>query len=390
MSARDDLYSVLGVDKQATTDEIKKAYKRLALQHHPDKNKDNRPDAEEKFKSVTRAYEVLSDDKKRKMYDMTGSINDDDLGMGGMHGVDINDVLNNFFGGSQGMGGNAFSFSFSGNPSSQFAGMGMKSRKNQMSMNLNISLNDVYTGAKKEVEITVEDKCTHCNALGVNDPANIVKCVTCNGTGTTYQRMGPFMSVADCNSCHGQKKIIKNNDVCSKCKGRKTAMKTKTLEMKIPKGIPLGTRQCIKGAAGYNMQTGTYDDLVVTFTYKLPETVSSVDENGNVFLTHKVSLEDLLCGFKHEIDLYDKPFLLQSKRYFDPTKRLVLKGLGLPNMSNKNCTQGNLVVEFSIVYPSDAVKLQKYNDVFLKIFKREAEKNDTSDMSSSHRIIVIE
>ena len=392
---KNDLYEVLGVSRNASPEEIKKAYKKLALQCHPDKNKDKREEAEAKFKKVTEAYGILSDEKKRKHYDLTGSTDDSDIGFGSMGGMSMNmeDILRDVFGadagifnsmGGSGTGSASFVFSgpfgfgggdgFASFMSSQSTSMSSQKPADQM-LYVDVSLDDVVKGGKITADINVEEMCSHCHGTGADKPSDVIKCLNCNGSGSVRQRLGPFVTESVCPSCGGQGSTIKNKNVCHKCKGKKTLHKKKTLEIKIPKGIPQKARHIIKGEGSYHPATKKTGDVIVIFNYTIPKGVN-IDPRGNVFTSLDIPLENLLCGFMHEINLYDKPIVIHAEKYFDPAQKMVIKGGGLPQMTNKNNAAGNLIVDFNVVYPKDTYKLQKYNDVFLKIFKKNEERED--------------
>lgn len=379
-----DLYDVLGVSPSASSEEIKKAYKKLALQLHPDKNHGKREESEAKFKKVTEAYQVLSDPQKREHYDRFGTV--DEMPQGGP--ADINDILNNLFngggfgggpfgggmpfgGGPFGPGGGAFSFMFGGGPE----------RHQQLQphvVNINISMDDVYHGTSRHVSYEIQDKCGHCNATGADDPSDLIKCMKCNGRGHVMQQIGPMMVTSEvCPSCFGKGEMIKNNKHCSKCKGKKTLAVKKNVDVKIPKGIRDKTTHSSKGAGNFYPEAKTHGDLVIVFNVDIPKNVR-VDEQGNVFTTLNLKLEELLCGFKKEIQYYGKPFVFYSNGYFNPVKNFVVPEMGLPAMGRPR--PGNLVVEFKVSFPEENNKLNKYTDVFCKVFKRSQEPNpDSSD-----------
>lgn len=396
------LYDILGVAPTASNEEIKKAYKKLALQCHPDKNKGNREEAEEKFKKVTEAYSVLSDEGKRKRYDMTGSI---DENSGPDLGSSMEEILKNMFGGEAdlfgGMGGGQ-SFMFSDGPGfsqSFFSfgngfGNGVRSGSASVSSNtqsmsphvidLPITLDEVYHGIKKTVNLDIHESCVTCKGTGAENPSDIMNCLTCKGKKVVHQKLGPFLAETMCPSCGGKGSTIKNKKFCLTCKGEKTMKKKKTIEIKVPKGVPNNARHVMKGEGSFFPGTGKHTDVIIIFKYIIHKKVA-VDDNGNVFTSLDVTLENLLCGFITEIFLYNKTFTFYSKKYFDPTKKLVVKECGLPIMTNRNNTNGNLVLEFNVIYPTDTSKLQKYNDVFVKIFKKNEEKDEIESKIKSQK-----
>lgn len=393
-----DLYEVLGVSKNATQEEIKKAFKKLALQHHPDKNKDNKLEAEAKFKKVAEAHEVLSNESKRRRYDATGSI--DESGMGEMN-VDINDILSSMFGdmgGSfGGMGSKTSSFMFGGgggggrgNSFSSFTSHSPQTVVAQ-SLHVEVTLDEVHKGVSKTIDVEVDEKCNKCDGTGAENPSDVIKCLGCQGRGHTTRRMGPFMTEMTCQSCNGQGMLIKNKKFCQICKGKKIVSKKKKVEIKVPKGAINGSQQILKGEGSYNIETQTRNAFLIVFKHVMPKNVT-VDKGGNVNLNLKIPLEKLLCGFRYDFTLYGKPLVMYSNKYFDPTKRIVIKEAGVCSTQNRTPSPGHLIVTLEVVFPEDTHLMQKYNDVFLRIFKKDEEKerleSDIKEKKSSGEVTV--
>lgn len=384
----ESLYDVLGVARDAGEDEIKKAYRKLALKYHPDKNTDNRADAEERFKRITEAYTVLSDQQKRKNYDQFGTV--EDMPQMG----DFNDILRNVFGGMSPFGeggppgggaGPGFSFMFGG--MDPFGGGGPQRHHHHQhhqhvdTANLEVTLNEVYNGNTKRVEYDIIDQCHQCNGCGAQDPSDIIKCMRCNGEGHVMQQLGPFfMSKSTCNSCFGNGTMIKNNRQCPHCKGEKQCRYKKTFKVEIPKGIPNRFNYKLDGKGSYNKITKSHSDLVLVFVYKLPNN-TTIDDHGNITYTTDIKLEELLCGFAKDVDLYGKTFTLHSQGYFNPIKEHKFEDKGLPVY--KKTRYGDLMVKFNVSYPDDD-KIAKYRDVFGKVFKREEEQVDTATQNVLH------
>jgi len=386
-----DFYNLLNVSRDASGDEIKKAYKKMALQLHPDKTTEKREEAEEKFKKVTEAYSILSDPEKRQAYDQFGTV-PDGHGPGMMPG-DINEILKGMFGnmgfgdghGSmQGPGGASFSFMFGGN---------QRGEREQDPVHVNVTLDDVLKGAKKRVEFDIKDVCGACKGCGAQDPSDVIKCIKCNGAGTVMQAIGPFfMSAVLCPSCFGNGSSVKSGRTCTKCKGERTCGAKKSIEVKVPKGIPNNHVHVLKGHGSYNAQSKAYNDVVLFFHYVIPSSNVQIDNNGNVFINMDVKLEELLCGFSKDIHLYDKPFSFRSEGYFNPVKKFIVPDLGLPSV-HVNGKHGNLIVDFKVVYPEDVPKITRYRDVFVKVFKMsdvsETDENNNKIKEDSVRVLKI-
>ncbi len=241
---KEDYYTILGIDKNADKKDIKKAYRKLALKYHPDKNPSK--SAEEKFKDISEAYAVLSDDQKRKMYDTYGHSGIDqqyskedifrgvDFGdiFGGM-GFDFNDIFEQFFGHRYGFGNS-----------------GRVRRKGaDLRYDIEISLKDAYNGLESEIRIPRIENCDECNGSGAEDESSIKKCNQCNGSGqikhTRRTAFGMFSQVTPCNKCQGQGRIIEK--YCKKCRGSGRIQVTRNIDIKIPRGVDNGSQLRLAG-----------------------------------------------------------------------------------------------------------------------------------------------
>ena len=372
MVKSDALYKTLGVSPHASEEEIKKAYRKLALQYHPDKNKEKKQDAESRFKEITNAYNVLSDADKRKQYDTTGSTNPEDVD------IDVSDIFKQFFqrdfgGGCDGP--SPFNFMFGGgNGFTSFSSFTSTPRNSEFKpciVNIIVSMDEVLHGTVKKLEKDIVECCHQCHGYGVNDPnKSIAKCLVCDGKGVQGRRMGPIFLESTCQSCGGMGFVAKTKDVCIKCHGKKTQTKKKQFEIRVPKGVRNGTRQILKEKGHFDIHRKKHNDVLISFVYNIPRGVDNIDENGNIYMRQGISLEQLLIGFKIPLHLFEKPFLLHTKAYFDPSHAIVFKDKGLPQFHNPD-KRGDLRIKFEIQYPKDLIKLQKYNDVFLKIFKKD-------------------
>lgn len=376
-----DLYGILGVDKNASVDEIKKSYKKLALKLHPDRQPDDPKACEEEFKKVTQAYGILSDPERRRMYDATGSIDNNMPDMG-----NINDILKNVFGsGFSPFGsGGGFSFSFGGNQGGMdpFAAMFGASRggeeKQSDVLEIDVSLSDIYHGNTKKIDYEILDHCHACKGQGCLNSDDIIKCLKCRGEGSVIQQLGPFMTRASCPSCGGQGSVIKPNKHCENCKGDKVTNYKRTIEIKLPKGVPNRHSFKVEGKGNLNRQTKQHNDITLVFVHKVYGNVRGVDDQGNIFIKYDIKLEELLCGFQRKLSLYDKNFTITSTGYFNPTKAIVIEGKGLPIF--KKSKMGNIVIQCNIIYTDEVSRFNKYYDVFCKVFKKIADPEPTDEV----------
>ena len=272
--AKKDYYEVLGVNKSATDEELKKAYRKLAKKYHPDANPDNKKEAEAKFKEINEAYETLSNPQKRRMYDQFGP--DGPQGFGGGAGGPF--------------GGGYYSYSSSGFDgfsdfgdlgdifSSFFGGVGRTSRQQtkgpkkgaDLNLNLEITFEEAFLGIEKEIVITRPETCDVCHGTGAKPGTTVTKCPTCNGTGTVRQVqntiLGQMQTTRTCTACHGTGEIIK--EPCDYCKGKGTVRKQPRIKVKIPAGIDDNQTVVLRGEGEPGEKGGPKGDLYITVRIK--------------------------------------------------------------------------------------------------------------------------
>ena len=267
MADKRDYYEVLGVNKGATDDEIKKAYRKLARKYHPDLNKDN-PEAAEKFKEIGEAYEILSDKDKRARYDQFGFAGVDPnygAGQGGGFGggfgfedVDLGDIFGSFFGGGFGGGGSRTN-------RANAPRQGESIRRTVM-----LNFEEAAFGCEKEIEIDRVEQCTECGGTGAEKGYTPETCSNCHGTGTVKQTQrtpfGAFSSTGPCPNCRGTGKIIKKP--CKKCRGTGQERRSRKLSVKIPAGIDDGQSVALRGQGGAGVNGGPAGDVIVTVSIR--------------------------------------------------------------------------------------------------------------------------
>lgn len=383
MSAKKDFYEVLGVPKNAAPEEIKKAYRKLAMKYHPDKAQESsKAEHEVKFKEISEAYTVLSDTDKRDMYDHTGTYEE---GGGGMNFSNVNDILNELFGGGGGNGSSGSPgfefFQMGGMPQSggggfkMFFGGGMppgfnqqQSQPNHDIIEVRVSLTEIYKGVLKKVAYQIVDKCDACSGTGGKEPTDVIQCLSCNGTGQAPVQMGPYMIQQVCQNCNGRGQMIKQNRHCLKCKGERVGYYNRSFDLRIPAGVPHQYTHKMDGKGSYELQNSKHNDLVLVFIHEIDPKFKIDYETLDVHTKVEVTLDELLCGFNKVIDIYDEQIPLHSDGYFHPEQTTVVQGKGLPLFKKKD--SGNLVLTYKVLYPEDTIKLKKYQDVFLTMFKR--------------------
>ena len=287
MASKRDYYEVLGVSKTATDEEIKKAYRKLAKKWHPDANPDNKKEAEEKFKEVSEAYETLSNEQKRKMYDQFGP--DGPQGFGGFNGGgsgnyytyssgfdgfdgfgDFGDIFSSIFGGGAGFGGRTTSRTKNG-----------PRKGRDLKYNLDVTFEEAYKGVKKETTIMREEDCPTCHGSKAKPGSKVTTCKTCNGTGTVRQTvstiLGQMQTTKTCPTCGGEGKIVEEK--CTECKGKGKIRKAVKISVNIPEGIQDGQAVVLRGEGEPGINGGPKGDLYIVVTVRRHKVFTRQGEN---------------------------------------------------------------------------------------------------------------
>ena len=251
--AKEDYYQLLGVSRNASDDEIKKSFRRLAMKYHPDRNRDN-PEAEEQFKKVKEAHDVLSDPKKRSAYDQFGHAGvDPSMGGGqGFGGGNFSDIFGDVFGDIFGGGGSR--------------GRGGPQRGSDLRYNLEITLEEAVAGTEVKIQIPTLVNCKSCDGSGANKGSSVTTCPTCHGQGAVRMQQGFFAVQQTCPTCRGSGKQIK--DPCKSCHGQGRVQDTKTLSVKVPPGVDTGDRIRLSGEGEAGESGAPAGDLYVQVNVK--------------------------------------------------------------------------------------------------------------------------
>lgn len=260
------------------------------------------------------------------------------------------------------MGGNPFERMFGHQHHQQ------QQQHQQDVLHCDINLDEVYNGTCKKIEYDITGPCQTCAGVGAIDPNDVIKCIQCGGKGIVVQQMGPMIIQTTCPACQGNCTTIKTNRACSNCKGNKFATYKKSVKIEVPKGIPNKFDFKLLNKGNYNREVKGYNDLIVVFTYNIPKSISKI-ENGDIYIKMDIKLDDLLCGFSRTVNFYGKDIVMGSKGYFGCNKPVCLSNAGLPIYKKE--VYGNVIVTFNVAFESDD-RINKYNDVFLKIFKKTA------------------
>lgn len=352
MSQKRDYYEVLGISKGATEQEIKKAYRSLAKKYHPDINKE--PGAEEKFKEINEAYEVLSDPKKKQTYDQFGFAGMDGAqgGFGGFSNAsydDINDIFSSVFG-DFGFGG------FRSGGSSQRANQGPRKGQDRY-MQMSVSFMDAIFGKKETINVSVDEKCSKCNGSGAATPGDIETCSRCNGSGVvvTQQRtpFGVFQSQGVCPDCQGKGKRIKK--VCPHCHGEGYEHKRVEVELSIPAGIQTGQQLRVPGKGEKGINGGPNGDLYIEI--RVGTHPNFKREGRNIYISIPLSAVDATIGCKVDVPTVYGDVELTIPAGTQNGTKLRLEEKGVPDI--KTGKKGDQIVEVSIEIPRKLSKEEK-------------------------------
>ncbi len=343
---KEDLYETLGVSKSATASEIKKAYRKLAVKYHPDKNPDD-PSAEEKFKEIGYAYEILSDEDKKAAYDRYGhSAFEGGMGGGGGRGGyhDPRDIFSQVFGGAFG-GGGGFEDMFGGG-----GGRGRSRSRAQkgsdLRYDLDISLEEAASGVEKELEIEKYTNCSTCNGSGSKSGSGRKSCATCNGQGVVTRQSGIFIQQMECPQCNGTGTII--SDPCEPCEGEGRVQELDRIKIKIPAGVDSGNRLRSTGNGDAGLEGGPNGDLYV-FLEVTPHEVFTRDGDD---LECEVPTPFSVCTLGGEIDV---PTLTGKASIKIPAGTqggtlFRLRDRGVPSLQTGR--KGDLLVEVRVEVPT--------------------------------------
>ena len=344
MAVKRDYYEVLGVEKGASEDEIKKAFKTMARKYHPDLHPDDK-EAAEKFKEVNEAYEVLSDSQKRARYDQFGHAAFDGgaggAGYGGFdfNGADMGDIFGDIFGDFFG-GRSAYGRSSNG-----------PMRGANLRTGVRITFEEAIFGCEKEIELTLKDECPKCHGTGAKPGTSPITCPKCNGEGqvvyTQQSMFGMVRNVQTCPDCHGTGKIIK--DKCSACRGTGYTSSRKKIQVSVPAGIDNGQSIRIreKGEPGTN--GGPRGDLLVEVNVARHPIFQRQDMN--IFSTAPLTYAQAALGGTVRINTVDGEVEYEVKPGTQTDTRIRLKGKGVPSLRNKN-VRGDHYVTFVVQVPT--------------------------------------
>ena len=358
MAAKRDYYEVLGVAKGASADEIKKAYRKLAVKYHPDKNPGDK-EAEEKFKEAAEAYSILSDPDKKARYDQFGHAGVEGAGPDFSGGFgDLNDILNDLFGGAFG-GGFGGGFGGFGGFGGQRGGQRQQRvyRGRDIRVRVKLTLEEIARGVEKEISIEKNVPCPDCGGRGAKNGSDIKSCPACNGTGQVQRVVNSFLgqtvTYSTCQQCGGEGKIITNP--CHTCNGTGLVRQRETIKVKIPAGVEAGMQMTVQGEGHAAKNNGINGDLLVVIEEQ--EHPDFRREGSNLLYTKVISIVDAMLGCEVEIPCIDGKQKVKVEPGTQSGTVVRLKGKGLPSLNSYGT--GDLYVKFAVWIPKKLTKEEK-------------------------------
>ena len=339
MATKQDYYELLGVSKGCDNSELKKAYRKKAMQYHPDRNPGDKK-AEEKFKSLSEAYEVLSDSKKRQVYDQFGH---DGLSGQGYHGPsDMNDIFSSF--------GSIFEdfFGFSGSE----GGRESRARKGaDLRYDLEIDFKEAVFGCQKDIQFQRQSVCNPCGGSGAKPGTQPVRCSVCHGNGKISRSQGFFNVMMTCQNCNGQGSIIK--EFCQNCRGSGQVSENKTLQVKVPAGVDSGVRLRVSGEG--ESGKGGAGDLYVVLHVRENEYYQR--DGANILVQQKISFVQAALGCRIKVETLNETKTIKIPNGTQHGQKFKISGQGVPHLRGGG--RGDFFVEILVEIPKSLNSEQK-------------------------------
>jgi molecular chaperone DnaJ len=359
--AKRDYYEVLGVDKKASAADIKKAYRKIAIKYHPDRQGDKsdaeKKEAEEKFKEAAEAYAVLSDEQKRQQYDQFGFDGPNMGGGFGGAGFDINDILNSVFGSGFNFGGGGFG--------DFFGGGGRRSghqvhRGSDLRLKVRLNLQEVATGVTKKFKVRKDVVCDKCQGSGAADGSGTETCKTCHGSGyvVTTQRsiLGMMQTQSVCPTCNGEGRVVKNK--CTKCNGDGVVRGEEIVEINIPAGVQDGMVVNAPGKGNAGKRGGVPGDIKVFVEEEANDTF--IRDGRDLIYNLTLDFPTAALGGDVNIPSIDgSKFKVKIEPGTQPGKTLRLRGKGLPSVQGYGYGNGDILVNINVFVPTSLSKDEK-------------------------------
>ncbi|GAA4303563.1 molecular chaperone DnaJ [Nibribacter koreensis] len=345
MATKRDYYEVLGVSKGAAQDEIKKAYRKIAIKFHPDKNPDD-PTAEDKFKEAAEAYEVLSDEQKRQRYDQFGhqGMNGGFGGGGGMNMEDIFSQFGDIFGGG---GGGGFESFFGGG---QRGGKRMRKGSN-LRIKLKLNLEEVAKGVEKKIKVKRYEACNTCDGNGSKNGTALQTCGTCQGQGQVKRvvntMLGQMVSASTCPTCHGEGKMVSQK--CDVCHGEGRQLREEVISINVPAGVADGMQLSMSGKGNVPERGGIPGDLLIQIEEEEHPTLRR--DGNNVMFEQYVSIVDATLGTSLEVPTIEGKVKIKIDPGTQSGKILRLRGKGIPEVNGYG--KGDQLIHINVWTPKN-------------------------------------
>ncbi len=349
-----DYYEVLGVSRSASQGEIKKAYRKMAMQYHPDKNPGDQA-AEDKFKEAAEAYGVLGDSDKKAKYDQFGhaAFKNGGGGFGGQGFENVDDIFSSFgdiFSDFFGMGG-------MGGPGGRRRSRTGPQRGADLRYMLEVELDEVIKGIDKNLEFDTDESCNRCSGKGSEPGSETSTCQTCGGQGQVVNQQGFFSVATTCPACRGAGQVIKNP--CKECRGKGRKRVTKKITVTIPSGVDNGTRLRVAGEGEGGLRNGPSGDLYVEIRVRRHH---KFDRQGNDLLSSvKISYLQMLLGTEVQVDTFDGKKQLTIPEGSQPGSILRMRQLGVPDI--RTGQRGDICLRLEVEFPK---KLKKQEEKILR------------------------
>ncbi len=343
-----DFYEILGVAREADGDTIKKAYRKMAMQFHPDKNPDNK-EAEETFKECARAYEVLSDPNKRSAYDRFGHKGVDGMGGGGPHFQDVGDIFAAF--------GDIFGDLFGQQGGRQQRSRTGPARGSDLRYVMEIDLKEVITGVERPITFDTDDSCQECEGSGAEKGSEVESCATCGGRGQVVRNQGFFSMATTCPKCRGQGVTIKSP--CKKCRGAGRVPVNRKILVKVPAGVDSGTQLRMTGEGETGGRGGPPGDLYIDLRVK-PDPRFERD-GAQLYAELEISYLLAILGGEVEVVTLRGPKKLTIPKGSQYGAQVKLAGEGLPSLRGSRV--GDLIYLLKVIFPK---KLSKEEEKLLR------------------------
>jgi molecular chaperone DnaJ len=354
-----DYYQILGVAKNASDGDIKKAYRRLAVEYHPDRNQGSK-EAEEKFKEVAEAYSVLSDPDKRAIYDRYGA--DGLKGAGFSPGFQsVEDIFQSF--GS--IFGDLFGFGSFGGRQRRRSG---PQRGSDLRYDIEIPLKEAVLGAEREIALDIPTQCDECHGSGAAAGTSRTTCPRCHGSGAIMQNQGFFTLTTTCPNCRGAGSVIEKP--CPRCHGAGKVEKRRTVTLSIPPGVDDGTRMRLSGEGDAGSLGGSPGDLYVVL-HVMPDE-HFVRDGQHLHVEYEIDFTQAILGASIEIEVLDGSKVIEVPAGTQPGDELVIRGAGVPHLRGHG--RGNVIVHLKVVLPK---KLTEQQEELLREYAAHA-KNDVN------------